>query len=492
MSGWRWRGRFLAAFLLLAGAAAGCRTVQTGIPGRGDRHSVGFAELQALPAAPLQLAIPRVGHEVTRRVLPNGIVLYLLPDRSLPLVNATALIRTPLSADPPGREGTARLTASQMRAGGIQGMSADGLDDELEFLAATVEVGAGSDYVAASFSALSKDTARVLELFSGVLMRPAFDPQKLEVARGRLLEELRRENDNPVEILGREFRRAIYGPDHPLGRRPQAGDVARITREDLVAWHARFVVPNRMMLAVAGDFDPEVMAAEIARSLGGWSSRPVDVPAFPPVPPPGGRRVLLFPKALPQASVAIGHLGTDLHDPDRYAVELMNLILGGSGFTSRIPERVRSDEGLAYSVGTRFDTDTRYPGLFRAVLLTRTEAAPRAIAAVLDEIEKIRTTPVSDEELATARDALINSFVFRFTSASAVVSRLMRLEFDGMPRDEDETLLDRYRAVTKEDILRVARTHLHPEAFTILVVGDATRLAAPLAAFGPVTEIGRP
>lgn len=484
-----------AAGLALAAALAGCVTAGPGLPlqapggERGATRSRGFHEIRRMAFAPLDLALPRVGREVQRRVMPNGLVLYLYPDRRLPLVEATALIRGGTAYEGDETWTAMVLLGSQLRAGGTLATPADALDAILEGMAASIETAAGAEAITASLNVLSRDVDRGLDLFAQVLRAPAFDAAKLRIAQGRLLEEIRRRDEDPARLASRTFARLLYTERHPEGRELEPARVRAVTPDHLRALHARYTHPDNMLLAVAGDFDADAMGARLERLFGAW---PRAAPALPPLPRaaegfrPG---VFLVPRSLPQATLLLGHLGIDRTNPDRYAVDLMDIVLGRSGFTSRITERVRSDEGLAYSVGTFYATATRDLGAFRTSVQTKNESVGRALAAVLEEIRKMAEAPVSEEELAAAREALINSFVFRWQSPAQAVTQLMTLEFDGLPPDHYETLLDRYRAVTRADILRVARQYLHPDRMTVVVVGDPARFDRPLAAFGPVTQL---
>ncbi|HEY7678109.1 MAG TPA: pitrilysin family protein, partial [Candidatus Methylomirabilis sp.] len=363
------------------------------------------------------------------------------------------------------------------------------LDGVLERMAASIETGAGAEAISATLNVLSRDADRGLDLLAQVLRSPAFDPAKLAVAQGRLLEDIRRRDEDPGRLASRTFLRLLYTERHPEGRELEPERVRGVTPADLRALHARYVHPNHTLLAVAGDFDPAEMAARVERVFGEW---PREAAPLPPLPQAQRRLhpgVYLVPRPLGQATILLGHLGIDRTNPDRYAVEMMDIILGRSGFTSRIMERVRSDEGLAYSVGTFYATGTRDVGAFRTSVQTKNESVGRAIEAVLEEIRKITETPVAPEELAAAQEALINSFVFRWQSPAQVITQLMALEFDGLPADYYRALLDRYRAVTADEVLRVARQYLHPDQMTIVVVGDTARFDRPLAAFGPVTRL---
>jgi predicted Zn-dependent peptidase len=438
---------------------------------------------------PLQFAIPRVGHAVERHVLSNGIILYLAEDHSLPVLDAYAIFRAGGLYENPSRPGVAQFTASQLRNGGTASLPAESLNGELEILGASVEASASGEAISLTLSALAKDADQALQILAEVIRQPAFDPKPLQISKGRTIEDLRRVADNPAQFLAREFSRMLYTEAHPLGRPLQPAHVEVIQPDDLWAHYRRYIHPNNMMLAVVGDFRREEMLEKIQGLFGNWPSRPLDLPPLPEVDPRYERGVYIIPRTLAQASVTLGHFGIKRSNPDRFAIELMDAILGASGFSSRIMERVRNEEGLAYSVGTWFPTTSPELSLFRAVAQTKNENVPRAVAAILDEMVRIQEQPVSQEELDGAKEAIINSFVFRFTSRFGTVVQLLMLEFNGYPPDYFDTLLDRYQAVTVEEIQRVARQYLRPDAATILVIGDPTKFESSMAPFGPVHRL---
>ncbi len=480
----------ISSWLALALLATGCAAVSG--PAAAPR-SPGSALVQHLKFPPLELAIPRVGREVQRRVLPNGIVLYLASDRSLPVFKAYALFRAGSLYEDPARPGVAQFTASQLRSGGTEGMSFEALNDELEVLGISIETGVSTEAMSVTLSALAKDADRALAFLADILRRPAFDPTPLETYRGRVAEDLRRVAESPSRLMMQEFGRVMYTEAHPAGRPLTPAQAKAIRREDLLAHFRRFVRPDNMFLAVVGDFSADELAAKVEGRLGDWAGRGrLDLPALPDVEPRFARSVYIVPRTLTQSNVVVGHFGIRRSNPDRYAIEIMDMILGGGGFSSRIMERVRTEEGLAYAVSSSFPTSTRDVGLFRVTLQTKNANVPRAVGAVLDEMARMRDTPVTPAELNGAQEAIINSFVFRFTSRFSVVTQLLGLEFDDYPRDYLETLLDRYRAVTREDVQRVARQYLRPDVATILVVGDMTHIDGALAAFGPVSRLPVP
>jgi zinc protease len=293
--------------------------------------------------------------------------------------------------------------------------------------------------------------------------------------------------------MTQEFARAMYTEAHPLGRPLTAAQAQAIQPEDLKAHHRRFVRPDNMFLAVVGDFSVDELAAKVQAHFGDWTAAgALDLPPLPKVEPRFEAGVLLLSRPLTQSNVVLGHFGISRANPDRYAIQIMDTILGGGGFSSRIMERVRTEEGLAYSVASSFPTSSRDVSLFRVTVQTKNENVPRAVRAILEEMRRMQNQLVSPAELDGAKEAIVNSFVFRFTSRFSVVTQLLMLEFDEYPPDYLDTLLDRYRAVTREDVQRVARQYLRPDATTVLVVGDVPKFESGLTTLGPVRRIAAP
>ncbi len=482
---------FLIGSLLLSCVLAGCAA--EGFTPQGQPRSHGSALVQEMVFPPLQLTIPRVGREVQRRVLPNGLVLYLASDPSLPVLNAYAVFRAGSLYEPPSAPGVAQFTASQLRAGGTAALSPEALNEELELLGVSIESAVSSERLSLTLNALAKDADRALQLFADMIRHPAFDPAPLETYRGQVVEGLRRLADNPSRLTAQEFDRILYTDAYPLGRPLTPAQARAVQRESLLAYHRQFVRPDNMFVAIVGDFSMEEMEAKIQAQFGDWGvAGPLDLPPLPHVTPRSERSVYTLARDLTQSSVILGHFGIDRTNPDRFAIQIMNYILGGGGFTSRIMERVRTEEGLAYSVASSFPTSTRDIGLFRVTVQTKNENVPRAVGAILEEMRRLQEYPVTTEELRGAKDAFINSFVFRFSSRFQTVTQLLVLELDGYPPDYYETLLDRYRAVTVEDIQRVANRYLLPDATTILTVGDVAKFESAMEAFGPLHRLPAP
>ena len=441
-----------------------------------------IAAAQPVPTHPRELTYPALSFTppdpaASRRVLKNKVVGHFVEDHALPLVTVTVLVRGGSYVEPADKAGLASLTGSQMRAGGAGERSAEAFDEAADFLAAQISGGFGPTTGAVSANFLAKDTDAALALLFDVLRRPRFEQARLDLARSQALQAMERRNDSTDAIEGREWARLMRG-EHFSTRPTTRAGLEAITRDDLVAFHTTWVHPGNFVLAVSGDFDTTAMIAKLDTLMAGWAAGtkapPVPKPTHVPVP-----GVYLIDKPdVNQGRVSLGHLGYLQGNPDEYAIDLMNDILGGSGFTSRITNRVRSDEGLAYSAGSSISAGTYYEGLFRAGFQSKSESVARAIQIVLDEVTRIRTQPVSAEELETVKTSAIETFPRAFASAGAVASTFASNEISGRPATYYATYRDKVRAVTVADIQRVAQRYLQPDRVVILAVGNVQALKA--------------
>lgn len=444
-----------------------------------------------LKANPRTLTFPPLRYEIPkseRVVLECGMPVYLLRDTELPIISISAMIRTGSVYEAADKTGLASLTGGTMRSGGIEGIAPEALNDELEFMASSVESHIMEDMGTVSATTLAKNFSRTLQLFAGVLLRPAFDEKQVDIARKQLIEGIRRQNDDPKQIGGREIERAIYA-GHPLGEVATIARASSITRQDMVTFHRRFYRTDNLILTVAGDFDRDTLLKELNATFKKTAGLPPL--ALPEIPQPRlvfSAEVLYGKKEVNQSVIRMGHLGVTKESSDIYALRVMNYILGGS-FTSRLTTEVRTNQGLAYNVGSSFDIGRRFTGSFTAETETKAESTGKAIKLMVDIITGMTKTAVTDQELKAARDYIVNSFMFGFTNPSSIVTQQARLEYYGYAPDYLDTYRDKIAAVTKEDVLKAARKHLRPEAFKLVVVGDQAKFDQPLKNFGPVREL---
>jgi predicted Zn-dependent peptidase len=429
--------------------------------------------------------------EADRVVLENGMVVYLLEDHELPLVSMIATMRTGSWLDPDDKIGLASLTGTTMRTGGGGGLSAERVDEELEQFAGDIGISIGRQSGSASLDVLSKDLKRGLQIFAGLIRAPAFEPARVELAKLQAIENIRRRQDSPGSIVGREFVKLLYGADHPSARESSIGSITRITRDDLVAFHRKTIHPNGLMLGVTGDFDRPAMLALLRDVFGDWKKGEVPVLKIADVPQgPAAKPVVRFVnKETSQTHLRLGHLSIREHDPDYVALAIANDILGGSSFRSRLFNDVRTKRGLAYSVGSRLNSGVHDQGIWLMRAETKLPSTQEVISRFVVNMERMRTELVTDNELAEAKEAYVNSFVFSFASASSIVGRLVELEYDGLPKDFLQQLRARVVALTKEEILAAAKKHFNPERLTIIAVGPGEALPKLLSGFGEAKEI---
>jgi len=411
-----------------------------------------------------------------RHVLSSGAVVFIAEDHDIPLVDISVTVRTGQYLDPAGKDGLAGLTGSQMRTGGTTSTKAEAFDEEADFLAASISSGIGDTQGGASAGCLSKDVDRVLDLYFDMLRNPAFQQDRLDLAKAQELEGMKRRNDSTTSIEAREWNRLMRGKEHFSSKMSTSATLGAITRDDLIAFHKKYYHPNRFIFSVAGDFRTDEMLANIEKHLAGWEAAIEDVPPIPKpdITPKTG--LYFVNKDVNQGRISIGHLGTTRENPDRYALLVMNNILGGGGFTSRIMSRVRSDEGLAYSAGSRFDLGVYYDGVFRAAFQSKSPSCAQAIKIVLDEINKMRTEKVTDSELKTAINAVAESLPRQFSNARTIVNTFADDEYTHRDPNYWKEFQAGVRGVTADAVLGASQKYLHPDSLTMMAVGNVAAI----------------
>ncbi|HZN53724.1 MAG TPA: pitrilysin family protein [Candidatus Polarisedimenticolaceae bacterium] len=456
-----------------------------------------LAGLTALPAAPVKRyaeikSPPLPAFTIPQPVtftLKNGLRVFLIEDHEIPVVSVRALVRTGAFWEPQGKVGLARLTGTVQRTGGTSSMSGDQIDEFLESRAAFVETGIGGDTGFASMNCLKQDFDDVFKVFLDVLRNPAFSQDKLDLAKVQSNAAIARRNDSVGGITSREIGRLVYGPTSPLVSLEEYGTIGAITREDLVAWHRKYYHPNNMMLGVSGDFSEAAMRKTIEGAFGPWPKGP----AFGEGPVtyrenanPG---IYFIEKPdVTQVNIAMAHLGIEQKNPDYFAVQVMNEVLGG-GFSGRLVNSIRTKKGLAYSVSGGLGAAFNRPGLMRLGMQTKSASIFEAIAALKEEVAGIVSNPPSDEEMKHAKDSILNSFIFNYDSRAGILAQQMSYAYYGLPANYLETYRSNIEKVTKDDVVRVAKKYVHPDDLTLLVVGRASDFPKPLDSMGSVTPV---
>lgn len=474
----------IAAAVVLAAIAFGDRPAlaQHGAGGGTDdaRLSKVGRAIESLEFENLAWKVPAIGREVERLELPNGLTFFLYPETSVPRVGIVVRLVDGKLYEAEGEAQEASFVTQLIQLGGSTSKSGEEVDALIDRIAARFALWSGDDRLGGTMRCLRRDETTAIDLLADLLLHPAFPEDRLALVKKAERESLLRQKDQPGWVSTTILLNQLFG-DHPFGHIVGLADLEAVTREDLKRRHAHSFDPRRTAIGVAGDFDRDAMVELLTRTFGDWqrgSWDPPPAPALAAAPSPG---VYHFPKVIPQSTIRIGHLSVGRGHPDEFALRIMNFVLGGQGISSRLAARVRSDEGLAYSVGSRYDLDTPIAGTFEARCETKAASTFRAIEIMRDEIARMQTAPPSERELERAQEALANSFIHRWANPVSALEQLMDLEVSGRPADYYATYLDRLRAVTVADVQRVAREHLHPDRLTIVIVGDAAAMGAPPA-----------
>ncbi|MGA2352747.1 MAG: pitrilysin family protein [Terracidiphilus sp.] len=425
----------------------------------------------------------------TRIELKNGIVLFLQEDHELPFVSGSVLIPGGARDEEVAKSGLVELYGQSWRTSGTAKLTGDALDDLLEAKAAHIETAGGEDSTSLSWDSLKGDSGQVFALAMELLFHPNFSADKLELAQQQMATSIVRRNDDESEIASREAAKLVYGANSPYTRQPELATIGAVGLDDLKAWHER-TIGGKLIVAVSGDFDPAAMEAKLRAAFEG----------LPPVKAaPARHDVFAGPKPglyfidkedVNQSNVEIVGMGTDRRNPDVPALAMMNEILGGS-FASRLFQKIRTEQGLAYAVGGGLSFAYDHPATFRVMVLTQSANTVKATALALDEIAGMTTRPFTDEELARAKDNILTSFLFRYDTREKVLAERVRLEFYGYPADYLETYRVALEKVTLTDLDRVAKKYIHPDRLAVLVVGNGPEIKPPLEELklGPVQSI---
>jgi zinc protease len=418
--------------------------------------------------APLQFQLP----ETQRVVLENGIVLYILENHELPLININALVKTGTMYDPEGKAGIAELTAYVMRTGGTAKLNSTEIDNQLDSIAASASIAMSMESSHINFSILNQDIDQGLDLLSQMLIQPAFEQNKFELARQLKKEELRRLKDDPQSLAFREFNRLIYRGG-PRGRFPSYKSLTNIERDDLIKFHGRFFHPGNMMFAISGDITKEQAVDKFRRYFGHWKANAISVDV-PPPPQKSNAGIYYIDKEIAQSTIISGQFAASKNDPDFYAFTVLDFIAGSGGFPSRIFSVVRNNEGLAYSAGSFYRPKPAY-GVFGTYAFTKTSSTLKTLSLLNSVLENIQSNTITDQEIDWAKKSIDNGFIFSFVTPEQIAWQQMNLEYDKLPADFLLNYRNKIKNVTMKDLNKVAVKYLNTTNNVVLILGDSKK-----------------
>jgi zinc protease len=459
-----------------------------------------LASVASLAQQPLdRTKAPEPGPNPTLRVpmwsktqLANGATLIVSQRRGLPLVSFNVtFIGGSNQFEPAAKRGVASLTTSMLTEG-TKTRTGDQLSDALQLLGTNINANVSGEEGSISFVSTRKNFDATLAILADMMLNSTFPAEALERLRGRTLVNLTQAKDQPTVISAQVFAKILYGEGHPYGQRTTEASVKAITRDDIAAFSKAYYQPGRAIITVVGDISPLRAKAAVQKGLAAWT-KAGDKPAFnyPKLPELQTAKIYLVDKpGAAQSVFNIGLPGPPRNTPDYFAIQVMNTILGGM-FQSRLNANIREQKGYSYGVNSSFGYG-KGPGSFRAggsIVSAKTDAALIEFMYELKGI--VGERPITDEEMKVAKDLLIQSLPQRFSSVTATSNAITSLVVQGLPDDYYQTYAKNIAAVTKEDLLRVAKRYIDLKHLAIVIVGDRATVEAPLKATGvaPITIV---
>ena len=444
--------------------------------------------IESLQFPPLRFSPP-----MPKRVnLSNGVPVYLLPDKTLPILQLFVVSKAGVAHVPDSLWGVGWHADEIIRSGGTTRLSPDSVDKLLDFYAIQFQLNTENEQSRAFVSGLSRYRDEMLELTFDLLRNPRNDTSRIRILAAQQEESWRRRNDQPFSVIARAWNQVMLG-DHPLGRTlATPAEIAGFTPQRFRWVEERIFCPENLLIGVTGDFDERPLIAKLESLFRGWERCKAGLRELPPLHFAQGPPVVLVEKDFNQTSIRMGHAGglKVANTPDYFASAVAEFLLGGGGgFSSRLLQRVRSDSGFAYSVFSFWEATPKREGQFAAGAQVRAEKTVAALKLMRQIVGSMATEPVTAKDVKLAQDNRVNSFVFQFENAGQIVSQQLSYAVNGLPPNWFEVYLQGIQRVTPEQVTDVAQRYLHPERLVTVVVGKPSAFDKSLSEYGPVTAL---
>ena len=428
-----------------------------------------LASVAALAA--IAVAAPAYALDIKKSTLSNGATLLVSEQHQLPMVTVMIEFDAGTRRDRKGKEGLAELTARCLSQGTKELTTAE-FNQKVDFMGSEVAVSASRDYATGGMTSLKKYQGETLGLLAGILTEPGLRDADIERKRAEQVAEIKAAEEQPGYTAGVQFMKDLFG-DSPYGH-PGAGysdSVGKLTNDDVRGFYRDHYKMGNAIVAVAGDVTSDEVKALLEKELASLGGTVAPQQEPPPINVAPGLHVKLIDRDVVQANIIMGSGGVERSNPDFYRLKVMNYILGGGGFSSRLVKVVRSEHGLAYSVNSGYEPG-KYQGAFEIGLQTKNQSSNEAIDLTLQQLREIQEKPVSDAELDGAKKFLIGSFPLNIERQGAIASFMIQLEFYNLGLDYADQYPKLIGAVTKDDVLAVAKKYLHPDSMVLVAVAN--------------------
>jgi zinc protease len=423
---------------------------------------------------------------IKEKVLENGLKVIVVEHHELPIVSLRLVCKAGSQYDPPGKAGVTNFMTGLLKKG-TESRSATDIADKIDYIGGKLGAGSGWSATYVTCTVLTKHLETGLDLMQDIALHPAFSDDEIERLRQQTLSSIKNSKDQPASLASEAFNAWLYG-NHPYAFPTEGTEetVTGITRDDILEQYHRIFIPNNAVLFIVGDIKPKQAFKIAEKAFGDWNQGEIPQVEFPEVKNPEGYRIRLINKPdATQARIRIGHLGIARENEDYFPIVVMNYVLGGGGFSSRLMKVVRSEKGLTYGIRSTFNARLQ-PGPFTISTFTKNETTLEAIEETIAQLKKYQEEGPTDKELEEAKSYLTGSYPLNFETPGNIAGQLQAIEIYNLGSDYIEKYRSRVNAVTKEEVRKAARKYLHPDDLLIVVVSNADEVKEDLEKLAPV------